>query len=510
MIEPVTLIRGGRVLVGDESSLRPADITASGGRITAISPPGDADHECADEVIDIDGRVLLPGFVDGHCHLELTATAMQFQLPVHTPPYDDIAGILTAIERARASTPSGWIIARGSFGLQNKVADGRLPRRDELDAASPGQPVVVLAGLHVACVNTAAMEQLGLADDQPLPDWISRDRDACGHTGAFTEVWDRLPTADVDDVMAALRAHAVPVFSRAGITSLSTIPTSAADVRALHRLTRAGELPFRVRFYPHVPRTATLDDVLAWGTESGFGDEWLRFGGVKIFVDGEGADTMGHCRDDIKWAPEELFSFVDRADEAGIQVMMHAVTPAAIRFACDAVGQARNRRDSRVRHRIEHAADYIPVADLPLAEQAGVGLVGTPHFANSAEPGSPDFQPLRAIIDGGHRVIGGTDATGTVPEATTPLYNIAAAAGRLEPDGTPSRHRTTVLEAIRMFTAWSAHGVNEEHEKGRIAPGLLADFVVLRDDPFTIPIAEIGTIEVDRTIVGGRTISSAS
>ncbi|MUL85928.1 MULTISPECIES: amidohydrolase [unclassified Mycolicibacterium] len=509
---PTTLLRGGRVLVGAEPAPRPAELLLRDGLITSIARPGEGGHRQVDEVIELDGRVVLPGFVDGHCHLELTAVALEFQLPLHTPPYESIAQMLAALDRARAAQPLGWIIARSSFGLQNKVAEGRLPHRFELDKVSPGQPMAVLAGLHVACLNSAAITSLGLDHSARLPGWISQHHDANGPTGAFTEVWDRLPTAGVDDVVAALRAHAIPVFSRSGVTSLSTIPTSADDVRALHRLAKAGELPFRVRFYPHVPRTATLDEVLAWGPESGFGDEWLRFGGVKIFVDGEGADAVGNPRDDTKWTQRELYEFVRRADAAGVQVMMHAVTPGAVRFACEAALQARqaNGGARHVRHRVEHAGDYMDPADAGLATRAAVGLVATPHFATSSDPDAPDFQPLRALIDAGHRIIGATDCTGTVPEAASPLVNIAAAVGRAGSDGKPSPHRISVVEGIRMFSRWSALGAAEEHEKGTIAPGLRADLVVLDDDPFTVPPDRIATIAVDRTIVAGLTVSGTA
>jgi len=507
---PITVLRGGAVLIGDEPGPRPAELLLRDGRIAAIGAPNRFTDGEVDEIIDLDGRVVLPGFVDGHCHLELTAAALQYQLPLHTPPYENLSAMMSALARARSAQRTGWIIARSSFGLQHKVAEGRLPHRRELDRVSPGQPLVVLAGLHVACLNSTAMSVLGLDNDAALPDWISRQQDADGSTGVFTEVWDRLPTPDVEDVMTALRAHAVPVFSRAGVTSMSTSPTSAADVRALHRLAQRGELPFRVRFYTHVPRTANLDEVLAWGPESGFGDEWLRFGGVKIFVDGEAADADGNPRDDTKWTAEELCEFVDRADACGVQLMMHAVSPGAVRLACEAVLHARRARSAapHVRHRVEHAGDYMDPADAGLATRAGIGLVATPHFTVSSATGRPDFQPLRTLIDAGHRIIGASDSTGTVPEAAGPLPNIAAAVGRIGPDGLPSPHRISVLEGIHMFTQWPALGVAEEHEKGKIAVGLMADLVVLDSDPFTARPNDIATIRVDRTIVAGRTVAA--
>ncbi|GLW99341.1 amidohydrolase family protein [Microtetraspora sp. NBRC 16547] len=509
MTDPRILLRGASVLVGEDQAPRLADLIVAGHRIADVGDPHSFDDEQVDDAVDLDGKYVLPGFIDGHCHLELTVASLDNHLAVHTPPYRSLGDIYAFLERARHDKPDGWIIARSSFGLQRKVVDGRLPHKDELDRVSPGQPLVVLAGLHVACLNSAAIHALGLDDPSRLPGWISVDTDANGMTGVFTEVWDRLPTASAEDVVASLRAHSIPLFSRAGTTSLSTIPTSSEDVRALHRLARSGELPFRVRFYVHVPRTATLDDVISWGPESGFGDDRLRFGGVKIFVDGEGADAYGVERDDSKWELAQLTEFIRKADAAGIQVMMHAVTPEAVRMACNSVIGARQdaTRPSRVRHRIEHGADYMDVADAGLAARASVGLVATPHFAMSAETHRPYFQPLRSLIDAGHRIIGASDSTGTVPEGVAPLNNISAAAARLTPDGRPSPHRTSILEGVRMFTSWAARGVSEENEKGTIAPGRLADLVVLDADPFSVRPEEVASITVDRTIVGGRAVT---
>lgn len=496
-------LRGARVL-RDDGRATPRDLLLRNGRIVSVVSAGESLD--ADTTVDLDGAVLYPGFVDGHCHLELTVQALEFQVPLHAPPMTNLSEMMAVIAAERATRPRGWIIARSSFGLQRHVAEQRLPHRDELDAVSPREPLAVLAGLHVACLNTPAIIALGLGGDDALPRWITAHRDADGLTGVFTEVWDRLPTHPEAEVVTALRAHARASFSSQGTTSVSTIPTSAEDVRALHTLAEAGELPLRIRFFTHVPRVADLDGVLAWGPRSGFGDDMLRFGGVKIFVDGEGGDGLGARLDDAKWTQGDLDAFVDRSDAAGIQLMMHAVTPHALRMAARAVLASRSRRPASVRHRIEHGGDCLDVADLPLVKAAGVGLVATPHFAESSDPGSEDFQPLRTIVDAGCRIIGGTDATGTVPTATGALTNIAAAAGRRDGDGAPSRHRIGVADAVRMFTTWSAEGVSEHHEKGRIAPGFLADFAVLNDDPFATRPEELRRLQVEQTILGGQVV----
>ncbi|MFF4476761.1 amidohydrolase [Streptomyces sp. NPDC001520] len=499
-------------LLPGRRSLAGADVLVSGSRIERIAPADTIPSAEADETIDLDGAVLLPGFVDGHCHLELTVTGRDHHVAVHTPPYTSLTQILEHLARARRVRPKGWLIARSSFGLQHKVHEARLPHRDELDLISPNEPLAVLAGLHVACLNTRAMSILGLSDPTALPSWIDIDidLDAAGPTGAFTEVWDRLPTHSTSEVMQSLRRHSRSLISSLGTTSLSTISTSAEDVRALHRLARLGELPFRVRFFVHVPRTASLSEVLSWGPESGFGDDMLRFGGVKIFVDGEGATAYGKPKDDTKWNPAELERFVEAADEAGIQVLMHAVTPRAIRLACEVVRSIASRRTLAVRHRIEHGADYVDADAIPFVAGTPVGLVATPHFVESAGSDAYDFQPLRALIDAGVDVVGASDATGTVPDGVSPMRAIGLAAGRRTAAGAPSPHRISVREGLSMFGEWAAQGVNEDHEKGSIEVGKLADFIIAGRDPLTADPEELAEIAVLSTFVAGERMTGAA
>ncbi|MEV7009845.1 amidohydrolase family protein [Streptosporangium sp. NPDC051022] len=511
---------GDRILVGaDVVTMDPARPSARalgirGGRIAAVGtaeevraalPPGTPEA-------DLRGLTVVPGFVDGHCHLEMTCQALDHHVFVQAPPVTSLHEILNRIVEERAARPTGWLIFRSSFMLQDKVVEGRLPDREDLDRVSPAEPVVVLAGLHVACLNSVALAELGLLGDADLPGWMTVHRRADGEpTGVVTEVWDRLPVLPADDVVTSLRRHLGGLFVAAGVTSVSTIPTSAQDVRALHRLAAAGELPLRVRFYVHVPRVGSLDTVLAWGPGSGFGDDMLRFGGVKIFVDGEGADGLGTPIDDTKWSRDELFDLVRAADRADVQLFMHAVTPRAIRLAAEAVAAARadRPRPDGPRHRIEHGADYLDPADLPRLREIGVGLVTTPHFTRSGGVADPAFQPLRAILDAGIEVIGSSDSTGTVPDGIAPLHNIAAAVTRYGAGGVPSPHRVTAHEALSMFTTWAAHGAHEERHKGAIRPGTLADLAVLSANPLTVAPEALDDISVRATVLGGDVVYGA-
>lgn len=483
-------------------------IRGIGGREPLLAEARSAGWTGEIEEIDLGGAVLMPGFVDGHAHMELSCITQEQHLQLHAPPITSVTQILAAIEERRRAQSAGWIIVRSSFSLGQRLREGRLPQRDELDRVSPGEPVVVLAGLHVAVLNTPAMLALSLDDESQYRRGMTVHRHPDGSpSGVFTEVWDRLPTASESEVVAAIRRRAGGLFSAHGTTSLSTIPTSAADVRALQALRDSGELPFRVRFYPHVPRVGSVEELLSLGAASGFGDDMLRFGGIKIFVDGEGGDGIGAVYDDLKWEQSELEDLVRQATDARVQLFMHAVTETGIRAVIAAVRAQHPAALAQLPapHRIEHAGDYVPIPLIGELAASGVGVVATPHFVSS-EVVPPDFQPLRGLVDAGIAPIGATDTTGTVPQGASPLYNIASMVNRVDANGDPSRHRLSVGEAVRMFTTWSAAGQGEGAEKGVLRPGALADFAVLDENPFRVASERIADIAVLRSYLGGRAV----
>lgn len=489
---------------GDAILVEEGRIVSIGDRESILRESGDS----STEEIRLDGAVLMPGFVDGHAHMELSCVSLEQHVHLHAPPVSTLSEMLEAIADRRRLQPSGWVIVRSSFALGQKLEEGRLPTQEELDRVSPAEPLALLAGLHVAVLNTPAMHMLGLDDESSHDLGMTAHRHPDGTlNGVFTEVWDRLPTAAESFVVSAISAHARKMFSAHGTTSLSTIPTSTADVRALQTLRKAGELPFRVRFYPHVPRVGTLESILSLGATSGFGDDMLKFGGVKIFVDGEGGDGLGTNYDDLKWTQHDLDGLVRQATDARVQLFMHAVTESGIRAALAAVGKVdpAARRALPGPHRIEHSGDYVPVGLIEELAHSGLGVVATPHFVGS-DVVPPDFQPLRRLVDAGVLPIGATDTTGTVPHGAAPLYNIASMVNRVDVDGAPSTHRLTIHEAVRMFTTWSAAGQGEGQEKGALRAGMLADFAVLAENPFRVASDRIAGIPVIGTYVGGRRV----
>ncbi|MGH3217456.1 MAG: amidohydrolase [Streptosporangiaceae bacterium] len=507
------LIVNANVLTLDDRQPTSEAVLITDGRVDKVGSSAELRSLAADaEVLDVAGACVLPGFIDGHTHFEMTSVSMDHYINAHTPPCRSLADIADVIRRERDRSPEfPWVVCRSSFGVQHKVAEGRLFTRQELDELVARKPLVVFAGLHVSMLNTAAMAALNLLTG-PAPHGVTVHRDDNGEpTGVVTEIFDKLPAWPAELVAAAVAAHESDVLLANGITSILSIPFSGSEMRAVRMAQRRGELTVRVRHYPVHPWGASLDSFEQLGLDSDVGDDRYRFGGVKLFVDGIGSDGLDEIIDDVKYTQEQFNDVVGRADRLGLQVLMHAFTRRGITTAARAaVSASRNARQSERRHRIEHGADYVNIEDLELIRASGVSLVASPHFMYSGAIEIAPPTPLRSLIDAGFRPIGGTDSTGTVLESASPLFNIACAVTRRRKDGSSFQlhEAITPLEGVKMFTTWAAYGSFEEKSKGKLAPGCLGDAIILSADPLSVAAEDLHNIKIDGTIIGGRLVYS--
>jgi predicted amidohydrolase YtcJ len=473
------------------------------------------------ERVDLHARALLPGFVDAHFHL------LGYCLDrgrIHLDGLPTLAATLDAIRYAVEQAPADtWMLGRG--WNQNLWPTHAFPTRHDLDRVTGPRPACLLShDVHAVWANTAALRLAGIGRATPDSAGGRIVREADGEpSGILLEAAGERVRALADrptleSAVAAVRRGQDELL-RVGVTGLHNLE-GALSFRALQTLEAAGEL--RLRVFAGIQRSA-LAAAVEVGLQSGFGGDRLRVGLLKLFADGAlGSGTaalLAPYEDDASntgiatLERDELAGLVREARAAGIGVATHAIGDAAVRTVLDAAELARADDPAhRQVLRIEHAQLVHP-ADIPRFAQLGVVASMQPLHATSdmriadrrwgtrCESG----YPWRALLDAGAHLAFGTDCPVEPPD---PLLGIHAAVTR-ERDGEPvdgwyPEQRLGVAEAIRAYTIGSASAAGVDPGYGSIAPGRLADLVVLSRDPYTTPAAELGSIRVEMAVFAGE------
>lgn len=509
----VTALLNGKIITIDQKDHIAEALLIAGERICAVGKNAEIQDLMPPDatVIDLEGRAVIPGLVDSHTHLEMAVNHLANAVLVHTPPLESLHQIFALLRESSAKTLKGeWIVARGTFSMEKKVREGRLPTRQELDNISTNHPMIVFTGFHIGIMNTMGMEQMGWTNETRVPSGVTIGRDLkTGElSGVVTEAWDRLPLSlwGYDRLLTVLRTNTVKHWVSRGFTSAHEIPYTADGIRCWQQLHREGTLPIRLRMYLHHPYIIDLDQFLRCGLQSGFGDAWLSIGGIKLFADGIGTHANLHPVEDVKWTQAELDHLVYKAHAAGCQLWIHVLTDTGTKMAITAYERALSKlpRDDH-RHRLEHAGDRITDDNLlARMRRAGVTPIVTPQFLYAwAQGGGPR---IRSLIRKGFILPGNTDSTGTQPESSDPWHSIWCSVRRQNMHGQvlSPEECLTPLEAIRMFSLWAAWGGFEDNVKGSIEPGKFADLVVLGADPLTEDTEVLRNMPVDLVLVGGK------
>lgn len=526
-------------------TLDPARPTASrigvvAGRIAGFDE--ELDGALARSVIDLGGVPAVPGFNDAHQHLSMRGQRLA-ELDLRDSVIGDLDGLYAAVAARAAELPAGaWI--RGAGYDQNKI--GAHPTRVALDAVAAGHPVwLAHTSAHMGVVNTAALAAMGFTDPAAVPDvdggTVVRD-DQGRSTGLLTEqaqglVFAVLRPAPFEDFVTAIGAGSA-VAAADGITSFTepgvglgrVAGNGSADIAAFQEARRRGLLRLRGTL---MPVSGALHEAphdwfgLDLGLRSGFGDEWLRIGPVKVFSDGSLLGRTAAMWDDFAGESgnrgffqepvEELRAFILRAHAYGWQIATHAIGDRAVGFVLDTYEQAfaeRPRADAR--HRIEHAgvtsdADVARMATLgviPVPQGRFVGEIGDGMLAALGPERARGCYRLRSFLDAGIVLPGSSDAP--VVDGS-PLRGIHDMVNRRTDSGAPfvPEEALTAEEALRAYTYGSAYAVHDETLKGTLAHGKLADFTVLSDDLLAVAPDRIGELTVGATVVGGEVVYDA-
>ncbi len=467
-------------------------------------------------ILDLGGATVLPGLIDAHLHLEGYARR-RMGVDVDTPTLEEA---LARVARRVAHTPPGaWIVGRG--WLQERW--GRFPVAADLDAVAPGHPVALWARSgHALWVNREAMRRAGITAETPDPPGGRIARDAQGEPiGLFFEramdlIARAIPEPSVEELAEALY-EALHELAAMGLTAVHNFdgPHAFAALQILHE---RGDLPLRV--VQHLP-LAMLEPALALGLRTGFGDEWLRIGSVKIFADGALGTRTAWMLAPYEGEPENLgIAFTppeaireaaQRATSAGLWLAIHAIGDRANREVLDLYAALRELEarsgippEAR-RHRIEHAQLVHP-DDLPRFGQLGIVASMQPLHAVSDRPMAERYwgkrcataYAWRSLKEAGARLAFGSDAP---VESPNPFWGLHAAVVR---EGWPPEQVLSLAEALEAYTIGPAWAAGLERWQGRLRPGMWADLIVLREDPFRIPAERLRELELMGTMVGGR------
>ena len=527
---------GGRVFLADDANTVVQALAVRDGKVLAVGTDAEVRRLAgpSTEVVDLQGRLVTPGFNDAHIHFGAGGRGL---LEVDLLGTTSLAEIERRVAAAAAQAqPGEWVLGRGWDHTRlpaSELGAGGWPTKEILDRAAPNNPVLLSrVDGHTSWANSAAMRLAGIDRSTANPSGGEVVRDPRGEaTGIFKESAEGLisrhvPAPTPAQVRRGIMA-ALELAARTGVTSVQT-DASPLDVDIYRALRQADSLTVRVyAWFPLDPRFIQL--ARTRGITAGSGDEWVRMGMLKGYTDGTlGSRTAAmlepfsdqHTHGLPQYTQAQLDSLVTAADAAGLQVILHAIGDAANRQALDAFEHAaRANGTSGRRHRIEHA-QVLDRADIPRFRQLGVIASMQPTHATSdmrwaetrigAERAREGAYAWRSLLDAGAVVIFGTDFPVEPMPPVEGIYSAVTRQSREEPGVPPGgwlpEQRLSREEAIRLYTAAPAYGEWEEERKGTLRPGMLADLVVWDRDLLTVPEVEILRAEPVLTVVGGRIV----
>lgn len=509
-------------------------LASMGGRIVAIGEDFAMRQHIGPgtRVLDAEGRRVIPGIVDSHCHPDAYAVRLKGWTLVSPDRVASREALLATIHRVCVALPPGrW----GAFYRLNERASGGYPTREELDAAGAGRPVFILrTDGHMGLANRAAFAACGLADDVADPPFGAFGRDPT--TGALTGLvretaahifLDAIHATDSEsDIMDGMEMVQDQCLAH-GITSVGNALTPTQAIRAFQAMRREGRLRMRLGIMASGRDVPLVPHLIGAGIRSGFGDEWLRLIGVEWCPD---CSTSG--RTAAYWDPylgtpvpgepvpntgmllydkEDLTERVTAAHKAGLQVMIEGVGDRGIDFALDVMEAALAAHPvADHRMRVEHCC-FVTPAILERLKRGGfvdssatgfMDELGEAYVANRGQEAMRHMWPHRSLIAAGVPAPGHSDFAVC---RVNPFTAMAAMVTRRTQTGADldASQAITAREALAAYTTLGAFAQREEADKGSLEPGKLADLAVLDTDILECDPAAIRDTCVTATVVGG-------
>ncbi|MGA9814659.1 MAG: amidohydrolase [Terriglobales bacterium] len=520
--EPETILYNGDFWTLDQAQPRAQAAAISGGRFVAVGSNAEVLPLAGGRTrkIDLAFMSVLPGFNDAHSHPVASGVEHLHKVACDK---DSIERIQAALhERAQQTPPGQWV-------LGFLYDDGKTPRplnRHDLDQAVADHPLLVQhRGGHTAFVNSLALQLAQVNDQTPDPAGGRFEHDSQGHLTGFVgdaaaKVFLKLiPDKSNREDYRRGAALISKLFTSKGVTSACDADASPEDVQGYQDAHDAGELAMRV--YCHVA-AASLDHFMAAGIHTGFGDEWVRIGGVKQYADGSISERTAWLSQPYIGIPnkyvglqltsrEQLYETGRKAHAAGWQLATHANGDLAIDRILGVYEQIQKELPKKdPRFRIEHCT---LLTDSLIQRMRALQVIPAPfsgyvyfhgdvmHYYGQER--TQHMFPMRSFLDAGLRP---TDSSDYTASPSDPMMWLQSQLTRTDMKGNVwgANQKITLPEAIRCGTLNGAYAAFEEDLKGSIQPGQLADLVVLAQDPFKTDPSELLKIQVERTMVGGR------
>ena len=520
-IEPDIVLYNSNVWTVNQELPRAQAIAISEGRFLAVGTNDDVLPLASPSTrkVDLGWKTVLPGFNDAHSHPIYSGVSHLKKVACDKDSIEEIQAALR--ERAQKTPPGTWV-------LGFLYDDGKTPRpisRHDLDAAVPDHPVLVShRGGHTIFVNSAALKVAGVDEKTPDPAGGRYEHDSSGKLTGFVAdaaaarfqqfIPDKATRGDLREGAALISK----MFTSKGVTSACDADAGPDAVQGYQDARDSGELRLRTYCLIHA---ADLPHFMDAGIHSGFGDEWLRIGGVKQYVDGSISERTAWLSQPYLGIPdykglqvtpkEQLLETSRTAHRAGWQLATHANGDLAIDEILGIYEQVqREAPRSDPRFRIEHCT---LLNDSLIQRMSKLKVIPAPfscyvyfhgdvmHFYG--EERTRHMFPMRSFLDAGLRP---TDASDYTASPSHPMMWLQSQLTRTDPKGNAwgANQRITIEEAIRCGTVHGAYASFEDGVKGSITPGKFADLVVLAQDPFKTDPSALKNVSVERTMVGGK------
>jgi predicted amidohydrolase YtcJ len=526
------LIRNANVLTLNPAQPHAEAVLVDGARIKAVGTLEDVSRLCGDktETLDLDGKTLLPGFVDCHIHPILYAF---FLMNIDLNGMRTMKELLECIH-AKASEASSdrWLL--GLRFNEESLEEQELPTLAMLDEVAPDNPLLIMRYCgHLAIANSKALELAGLSKDSDDPDGGEMDRDSEGNlTGVLREtaislVAEHMAPPDWDEFQEAI-IQTFDELAAKGITGVHGIVQTGEmgpsgklgylSISAMKAMRK--KIPLRMYLMVVATEASQIEELQASELHDPSPESMCKVGAWKMICDGslgghsavmfEPYSDRPEFSGIMVWKEEDLEKMIREGHTSGIQLSMHCIGDRMVQVVLDILGRvlAESPRDDH-RHRIEHASIMGPDI-IKRAKELGAVMSVQPPFVSSEASWmqkrigdrTKHIYPFRSFFENGLTVCAGSDGPVEIPD---PIHGIFASVDRF---GLAPEEAVSAEQAIHMFTTHAARAAFEENVKGTIEPGKLADFVALSDDPLSVPTKKLENLQVEMTMVGGKVVFS--